>query len=198
MRIVINKLVTAALSVALMAALPAAQAAKEVGGIRFEDQLTLAEQPLVLNGAGMRVKMIVKVYAVGLYVPRRDASPASLLNQLGPKSLRIVMLRNVSAERMAESLVTGIVDNVSPAEQVALRSRLDALKSAMLSAGEAKKGDVIQLDYLPTQGTHITVGGKVLGKDIAGEDFYRALLKIWVGENPSDSALKRDLLGVVS
>ncbi len=50
--------------------MPSAHAAREVGGVRFEDQLTLADQALVLNGVGMRVKMIIKVYAVGLYVPR--------------------------------------------------------------------------------------------------------------------------------
>ena len=71
-----KKIASAALSAMLLAALPMAHAAREVGGVRFEDQLTLADQPLVLNGVGMRVKMIIKVYAVGLYVPRRDASAA--------------------------------------------------------------------------------------------------------------------------
>jgi len=66
----------------------------------------------------------------------------------------------------------------------------------MLKAGDAQKGAVIQLDYVPGQGTHITLSGKALGPDIAGEDFYRALLKIWLGDNPSDNSLKRDLLGV--
>ena len=68
-----KKLAGAALSALLLATCPSAHAAREVGGVRFEDQLTLADQALVLNGVGMRVKMIIKVYAVGLYVtpPRR-------------------------------------------------------------------------------------------------------------------------------
>ena len=191
-----KKLAGAALSALLLATCPSVHAAREVGGVRFEDQLTLADQALVLNGAGMRVKMIIKVYAVGLYVPRRDASAASVLSQPGPKSVRIVMLRNVSAEQLADSLVTGIQDNASSAEQLALRKRLDALQATMLKVGEAQRGAVIQLDYLPGQGTHITLSGKTLGQDIAGEDFYRALLRIWLGDHPSDSSLKRDLLGV--
>ena len=191
-----KKLAGAALSALLLATCPSVHAAREVGGVRFEDQLTLADQALVLNGVGMRVKMIIKVYAVGLYVPRRDVSAASVLNQPGPKSVRIVMLRNVSAEQLAESLVTGVEDNASTAEQAALRKRLEVLQATMLKVGEAQKGSVIQLDYVPGQGTHITFGGKSLGQDIAGEDFYRALLRIWLGEHPSDNALKRDLLGV--
>lgn len=172
-----------------------AHAAREVAGVRFEDQASLASQPLVLNGAGVRVKMIIKVYAVGLYVPRKETAPAAILNQSGPKSIRIVMLRSVSGEKLANALTEGIVDNVSPADLLNLQPRIDELEAAMLSAGEAVKGAQIQLDYLPGIGTRVTMGGKPLGKDIAGEDFYRALLKIWLGEHPSDRSLKGDLLG---
>lgn len=170
-------------------------AAHEVAGIHFEDQTNLGNQPLVLNGAGVRVKMIIKVYAVGLYVPKKDSAPSALLNQAGPKSIRIVMLRDVSADKLTEALIQGINDNVSAADRRSLQPRLDELESAMRSAGEATKGAQIQLDYLPGLGTHITMSGKQLGKDIAGEDFYRALMKIWLGDKPSDRSLKGDLLG---
>ena len=172
-----------------------AHAAREVGGVRFDEQTSLASQPLVLNGAGVRVKMIIKVYAVGLYVPHKEGAPAGILNQPGPKSVRIVMLRNVSAEKLTDALMEGINENVSPADRHALQSRLDELEAAMRNAGEAVKGAQIQLDYLPGIGTRVTMGGKPLGKDIAGEDFYRALLKIWLGDKPSDRNLKGDLLG---
>ncbi|MBI5925810.1 MAG: chalcone isomerase family protein [Aquabacterium sp.] len=175
-------------------ALPAL-AALEVAGVRFDDQTSLASQALVLNGAGVRVKMIIKVYAVGLYVPRKETAPAAILNQAGPKSIRIVMLRSVSGEKLANALTEGIEDNVSPADLLSLQPRIDELEAAMRSAGEAVKGAQIQLDYLPGIGTRVTMGGKPLGKDIAGEDFYRALLKIWLGEHPSDRSLKGDLLG---
>lgn len=175
---------------------PASLAAREVAGVQFEDQCNLANQPLTLNGAGVRVKMIVKVYAVGLYVPHKETAPAAILNQPGPKSIRIVMLRDVSAERLAEGLLRGMLDNLTDMERRGLQSRLEELESAMLSAGEASKGSLIQLDYLPGVGTHVTVGGKTMGRDIAGEDFYRALLKIWLGDKPSDRGLKGDLLGL--
>jgi hypothetical protein len=186
---------TLGLASLLMQAAPS-HAARDVNGVRFEDQVVLGDQPLQLNGAGLRVKMIVKVYAVGLYVPRKDTSASSVISQPGPKSLRIVMLRDVSAEKLTDNLVKGIADNVSPGEQAVLKGRLDEMEAAMLRAGEATRGSVIQLDYLPAVGTHITVGGKPIGKDIAGEDFYRALLKIWLGNNPSDRDLKKDLLGL--
>lgn len=171
-------------------------AAREIAGVRFEDQYSLANQLLTLNGAGVRVKMIVKVYAVALYVPHKDTVPTAIFNQPGPKSIRIVMLRDVSAERLTDALVKGMLDNLSDSERRGLQSRLDELESAMLQAGEASKGELIQLDYLPGVGTHVTVGGRAMGHDIAGEDFYRALLKIWLGDKPSDRGLKGDLLGL--
>jgi hypothetical protein len=39
------------------------------------------------------------------------------------------------------------------------------------------------------------LNGEPRGKIIAGEDFYRALLRIWLGEDPAQERLKRALLG---
>jgi hypothetical protein len=60
---------------------------------------------------------------------------------------------------------------------------------------EAKKGMRITLDWLSAAGTTVTVDGKAAGLPILGEDFYRALLKIWLGANPVQADLKRALLG---
>ena len=171
-------------------------AAHEVAGVRFEDQCNVANQALVLNGVGVRVKMIIKVYAVGLYVPHKDTAPNVILSQPGAKSVRIVMLRDVSADKLAEALVRGIADNLSAPERVTLQPRLDQLEAAMRSGGDAAKGAQIQLDYVPGLGTHVTMGGKPLGKDIVGEDFYQALLMVWLGEHQSDRSLKSELLGL--
>ena len=65
----------------------------------------------------------------------------------------------------------------------------------MLSINAAKKGDIIHLDWLPEQGTRITLNDKAIGRDIAGEDFYRALMKIWLGPKAVQDSLKDALLG---
>jgi hypothetical protein len=59
---------------------------------------------------------------------------------------------------------------------------------------EARKGMRITLDWTPA-GTQMSVDGRAAGAPIAGEDFYRALLKIWLGENPVQADLKKALLG---
>lgn len=175
-----------------------AYAAQVVAGVTFEDRCEVAGQPLVLNGAGLRTKLILKVYAVALYLPGRDHHPGAVLAQPGPKSVHITMLRNVRGQDLSHALVKGMEANLSPKELVAMQSRLDDLHTALLSAGDAKKGDVIQLDYLPDSGARIMVAGKPISKDIPGEDFYQGLLKIWIGEKVSDQDLKADLLGLSS
>lgn len=41
----------------------------------------------------------------------------------------------------------------------------------------------------------ITIAGQVRGSDIAGRNFYDALLKIWLGGKPVQAELKSRLLG---
>ena len=66
----------AAMAAGLLLIAPGASAA-EVGGVKLDDQLSVAGAPLVLNGAGVRYKAVFKVYAAGLYLGRKAASTAT-------------------------------------------------------------------------------------------------------------------------
>ena len=48
---------------------------------------------------------------------------------------------------------------------------------------------------MPGSGTQVSLNGERRGSPIAGEDFYRAILKIWLGEVAVDNSLKKALLG---
>jgi hypothetical protein len=39
------------------------------------------------------------------------------------------------------------------------------------------------------------VNGQARGTAIPGEDFYTAVLRVWLGEKPADSGLKKGLVG---
>jgi hypothetical protein len=39
------------------------------------------------------------------------------------------------------------------------------------------------------------VNGQPRGKLMPGDEFYRALLRIWLGEKPADGDLKKGMLG---
>lgn len=169
-------------------------AARDVRGVKFADTSTVAGQPLQLNGAGARVKVIIDVYAAGLYLPRREASVPAILDMSGPKSVQIVLLRELTGEDFADAMVKGFRKNNSDADVAKFQSRLDTIRSTMLSFGTVKKGTSIQLNFQPGSGTRTLVDGAQKGADIPGEDFYAALLKIWLGHSPVDGSLKDDLL----
>lgn len=184
------------LSLAFGAMAPlSAHAVLEVSGVKFEDTYGLAGQQLQLNGAGMRKMMIIKVYALGLYVQRKDANVQALMNQPGPKSLHVVMMRDVKAQKLIDALVSGVEDNSSEAEFAALQPRLNRLAAGLRAAGEVEEDSIVKLEYFPNVGTVVSYKNQVIVKDLPGEDFYRALMRIWLGESPVDRTLKAKLLG---
>jgi Chalcone isomerase-like len=182
-------------ALALLSALPLqAQAAVEVRGVKFADTATVAGQSLQLNGAGVRVKVIIDVYAAGLYVGKRDASAQALVSQPGAKSMQIVLLRELTGEEFADAMVKGFRKNNSDADVARFQPRLDELRKTMVAFGTVKKGTAIQLNFVPGAGSRTLVDGAQKGADIPGDDFYAALLKIWLGTKPVDDDLKEGLL----
>jgi hypothetical protein len=182
------------LALAAILSLGLAQAV-EVGGVRVDDRTTVGSGDVVINGAGVRKKAFFKVYALALYLPEKHGDADALLAVKGAKRVAISLLRDLSAQQFVDALREGIADNHTQAEIVALNDRIKQFSEAMLSIGEAKAGTIVLIDWLPESGTRLTVNGQSKGKDIAGEDFFRALLKIWLGNKPVQDDLKQALLG---
>ena len=186
-----NKLIALLL---LALALPAF-AALEVAGVKFDDKAKVGAGDTVINGAGMRKRAFFKVYAIGLYLPQKAASAADAINAKGAKRIVIVTLRDLTAEEFADALIAALKNNHDEAALKALQPKIDQFRSTMLTLGNAPEKSVVHLDWLPDSGTRLTFNGAVKGTDIAGEDFYRALLRIWLGDKPAQEDLKEQLLG---
>ena len=105
------------------------------------------------------------------------------------------MLRDVSAEQFSEAFDVALNNNNSEAQLAEVRAQKDELFARIRTIGEAATGTVILLDYLPSAGTMLLVGGTARGKPIPGEEFYRAILRSWLGEKPSQEDMKTGLLG---
>lgn len=182
-----------ALVLGAMAAMHIAQAA-EIGGIPFEDQIKANDSTLVLNGGGVRTKLVFKVYAMGLYLPQKADTPASIYQGSGPRRIELVTLRELTAEQLSDALVEGLHKNLSKAEYEKLAPRIESLKSTMLGIGKAPAKTRISLDFTGSA-TRVTVNHARKGADIAGKDFFDALLRIWLGDDPAQDDLKDRLLG---
>lgn len=167
----------------------------ELEGVKLEPSAQVAAAPLVLNGAGLRTRAFFKVYVAALYVPKKATDATTLLSQTGPRRVAITMLRDVDAATFAGALNDGLKDNHTEAQLAALKPQIDTLNAAFKLVGEAKKGDLIQLDFAPDAGTRVVVNGQARGNAMAGDAFFNALLRIWLGDKPADGGLKKGMLG---
>ncbi len=167
----------------------------EIAGVKIDDKTTLAGQDLVLNGAGVRTRVIVDVYVGALYVVAKKTSAADVLAQDGAKRFQMTLLRDIAGKTMSDAFADGIQNNASDAERQSVKARADELTALITAIGEGKKGHVISLDFVPASGTQVVFNGQPRGKPIPGDDFYRVLLRIWLGDKPVDAGLKRALVG---
>jgi Chalcone isomerase-like len=164
-------------------------------GVKLEPTAQVGGAPLQLNGAGVRTRAIFKVYVAGLYVPAKSTSAATLLSQKGPRRMQLTMLRNLDADSFAGALNDGLKNNHTEAQLAAFKPQIDALNAAVKAVDEVKKGDVVSIEFAPDTGTRILLNGQPKGPAMPGEDFYAAVLRIWLGDKPADADLKKGLLG---
>jgi hypothetical protein len=176
------------------AGVPAPGGALKVEGHVYDDTVVVAQAPLRLNGAGVRSQLWLKAFTAGLYLQQPATQAGSALAQPGAKRLRLRMLMDLQAEDFARALRRGVDKNHSPAEQVPLSDRLARLGQLVQSLGNLRNGDAVDLDYQPGAGLVLSLNGTRRGDALPGEDLYRALLRIFIGERPAQAALKNALL----
>jgi hypothetical protein len=169
--------------------------AAEVSGIKVDDKATVGGQELVLNGAGMRTRLFIKVYVGALYVPQKTDNIQGVIGRDQPRRMTLALQRDVGADQLLEALRAGLADNNSQADLDAVKPQVNQFATIFKSVGEAKAGQMIIIDYVPAEGTRIALDGAVKGT-IAGEAFNKALFRTWLGDKPVQESLKKALLGI--
>lgn len=176
---------------AFLVAAPAMAA--EVSGVRFDEAVNADGTELVLNGAGLRTRLVFKVYAAALYAPKRTGSAATLIDSREPRRIVMHMLRDVDADSLIGALQDGLRNNLPESELATLKPETESFERLMRGIGNARSGDVIRIDFGPN-GIAVAFNGQPRGR-VDSEPFARALLKVWLGERPVDAGLKKALLG---
>jgi predicted deacylase len=177
----------AALSLAI--AIPAL--ALTLAGVNLEDKATVAGQTLVLNGAGLRKKLFIKVYVGGLYLPAKQSNAAAVLAADAPRRQVMHFLYSVSKEQMCDAWNEGLEQNTkNPTAEVK-----GAFKTLCNLMEPIPKGNRLTLTYVPGTGTTVEVNGKNKGT-LPGKATADAILATWIGANPSPGEdFKKGVLG---
>jgi hypothetical protein len=166
-------------------------AAASVAGVSVPESATVAGHTLVLNGAGLRKKAVFSVYVGALYLPTRTRSAEEALAHTGAAKVTLKMLRDLAADQLTGAWNEGFANNSSAGELEALRPRIDRF-NALFS--DVREGELIEVDLVPGTGTTVSIAGKACGT-IEGDDFARAVLRIWLGPAPPSAQLKAGMLG---
>ena len=189
----IKQCVTALAAMALT--FSAVAATVDVGGIKLEDNTDLQGSKLQLNGAGVRYKAIFKVYAAGLYMGKKAATPEEAYAVPGPKRISITMLRDIDSNELGKAFTKGFEENAPKGEFSKLIPGLVRMGQVFADQKKLVAGDNFTIDYIPGTGTVVTVKGKPQGEPFKEPEFFIALMRIWLGPSPADFKLKDSLLG---
>jgi hypothetical protein len=163
-------------------------------GQGFDDTLVLSDRTLRLNGLGLRGVAWIKAFVAGLYLAAPSKETGQILAMQGPKRLRLKVMLEAPSTEMTKSMRNGVRHNEPEVMQAQLLDRVEVLAAGLDGIGTFHPGDVLDLDFIPGLGTRLVFNGKALVPPIAGDDFYRAILKIFIGESPVDKRLKAGLL----
>ncbi len=164
--------------------------ALKIGGKVLPETMQAGETELILNGAGLRKKLIIKVYAGALYLPDKSSNAVQIAAADEPMAIKMHFIyKAVDPEKLIEAWNTGFAKS----DIANLQTEIATFNSYFVS--DALKDDVYNMIYLPGEGTSLYMNGELKGT-ITGLEFKKALFNIWLSEDTELPALRDDMLGL--
>ena len=180
----------------ILATIPLTSSARNISDVKLDEIIKVNETApeLRLNGAALRkTYMVIDTYVGGLYLENKSHNGEDILERDEHRRMLFhVLLRKVSARKVAQALKDALVINISKEEQERLEPNINQFLS--MFKGRLQHGDEVSIDYIPGSGTQVIIGGVSKGV-VPGKQFADALLSVWVGDNPVGSSFKQDILG---
>lgn len=169
-----------------------AQKGRTVAGVTFDAKMSVKGTTLQFNGAGLREKYSLDLYVGALYLERPSMDASVIMNDNKKQAIKLVIVSNkVTRDKFNSSVKEGFANSTSgkaSAEEIA--------KFKACFKDEFKKGDEINILYVPGKGVAVTINGAYKGL-VEGLEFKKALFSIWLGDKPASKKLKSGMLGKV-
>jgi len=164
----------------------------EISGINFEENLQVGAEKLVLNGVGLRKKLMVKVYAAGLYLKEKNKDALAIMEKDEPMAIVLKFMHSeVTPDKLIEAWNEGFQKSTK-GDTAKLQNEISQFNQ--LFKDPAKKGDVYEFIYVPASGVQVKMNG-ASKLTIPGLAFKKALFGIWLCDEPADKGLKDGILG---
>ena len=96
-----KKFVLAGLSTVFLSSLCAAG---QLAGVTMPDTVQVSGKTLKLNGAGVRRKMVIRVYVCALYLENNSKDAAAIIASNETKSMHLKMMRAVEGPKISGAM----------------------------------------------------------------------------------------------
>lgn len=166
--------------------------AVEIGGIQMPESLSAESKPLALNGAGLRTKFFMDIYAAGLYLAEASKEASSIIAADQAMALRLHITSGLLTAEKMESATREGFEKSTGGNTAPIQATIDEFIAAF--SEEIKENDVFDFVYAPTTGVNVFKNGE-LKKNVKGLEFKQALFGIWLSEDAVQDDLKDGLLG---
>jgi hypothetical protein len=167
--------------------------ARQIAGIEMPNATDAGGAPLVLNGAGVRTKMFMDIYAGGLYLKAKSSNAQQIIAADEPMAIRLHMVSGlVTSEAMEEATLEGY-QNATGGDTAALQEHIDSFIEVFREP--IAEGDIFTIAHEPGKGLQIYKNGAFKNTVNGGLPFKSATFAIWLGAKPAHKGLKKGMLG---
>jgi hypothetical protein len=173
------RILRSALAATVLLSAAAPVAAVTVAGVDLPATVRVGDAELALNGAGLRSKLMFKVYVGALYLAEKNDDAARVLAADQARRMELRFLRDVTKTQLCESWNEGLAANV-PGAGSELKAAFGELCAAMK---DVAAGAILALTYRPGTGTEIAFDGRTAAT-LPGKPFADAVLACWLGPEP--------------
>jgi hypothetical protein len=165
---------------------------KEVAGVVIPETLEAGQVTLMLNGAGVRNKLFIKLYVGGLYLEQKTNDAKTIITADEPMAVRLHIISSmITSKKMEDAVREGFL-NSTGGKTEPVRDQIEKFISVFKD--EIKENDIFDLIYSPGKGTDVYKNAEHRSS-IEGLLFKQALFGIWLCDKPAQVSLKKDMLG---
>jgi hypothetical protein len=163
-----------------------------ISGVLLLPTFKAGEQPLKLNGAGVRKKLFIKLYVAALYLQDKTHHSDTILDDDAPMAIRLSIVSSlINSKRMEKATREGFESSThgnTQALSAEIEQFIDVFRKPIA------EGDTYDLVYTPAKGTRIYKNEHMISS-IKGILFKKALFGIWISDRPVQNSLKNAMLG---
>jgi hypothetical protein len=173
----------------------AVSATLDIGGVKVEESLTIYNNTLLLNGAGLVSNGKTPSYVVQIYAKQKFKTLDELFAVPGPKRLVLTAVKEVETGPIVKMFNRSVDDIAGKNDRAKLIPGLMSIGEIFKANRVLKPGDVMTMDWVPISGLVIYLGGKLQGQPYREPELFKAAMGVWMGEFPADAKVRDSLLG---